>query len=82
MGGEIGDRSARAVIHTMEAIYSMAWGDASTLIEARRLSAAEFARKFGLSVDVVRAWSCGRRQPTEPMRALLASAITNDIITA
>lgn len=32
----------------------------------------DFARKFGVSVDTVRNWEQGRRQPEGPARVLLA----------
>jgi putative transcriptional regulator len=36
-----------------------------------RLSQGRFADKFGLSVDAVRHWESGRRQPEAAARALL-----------
>lgn len=39
-----------------------------------KLSQAEFARVFGISVDTLQNWEQGRRQPTGPAKVLLRVA--------
>jgi len=42
-----------------------------------RLSQGRFAENFGLSVDAVRHWESGRRQPEAAARALLTVIATD-----
>jgi putative transcriptional regulator len=45
--------------------------DVRGLRKRLRLSQGRFAERFGLSVDAVRHWESGRRQPEAAARALL-----------
>jgi putative transcriptional regulator len=45
--------------------------DVRSLRKRLRLSQGRFADRFGLSVDAVRHWESGRRQPEAAARALL-----------
>ena len=45
--------------------------DVRSLRKRLRLSQDRFAKSFGLSVDAVRHWESGRRQPEAAARALL-----------
>ena len=45
--------------------------DVRGLRKRLRLSQSRFAESFGLSVDAVRHWESGRRQPESAARALL-----------
>ena len=40
----------------------------------RKLSQAQFARAFGISLDTLQNWEQGRRQPTGPAKVLLRVA--------
>ena len=39
-----------------------------------KLSQAQFARAFGISLDILQNWEQGRRQPTGPAKVLLRVA--------
>lgn len=62
-----GDRAAgRSVTMAVNAQI-----DVRAIREARKLSQAEFAAKYGFSVATVMDWEHGRRIPTGPSRTLL-----------
>jgi putative transcriptional regulator len=39
--------------------------------ESLKMTQAEFSRSFGFSIDAVKHWECGRRNPEAPSRAYL-----------